>query len=291
MIDLRHFMYFLAVAEELHFGRAAERLSISQPGLSRQIRQMEELLGVALFERDKRHVALTSAGEYLKGEVIYMTNHLEEVKKQVRRMDQGIEGELRVGFLGSAMQVIPDLLLRINELYPAINTSLEEMANKDQITALEKDEIDIGFVRLGRLPRGIQSKTVFTDTFSLVVPHQHPINAKNFKSMKQVAREHFILFSAEYSAYYYDQIMSICEDQGFQPNVSHKSVHALTIFKLVESGLGVAIVPTTLQQGFDLGIRFIELKSIRQQAVLSAVWREQNRNPVLKKVVTLIAKM
>ena len=284
-LELRHFKYFMAVAEELHFRKAAERLHISQPGLSRQIRQMEEILDAELFVRDKRNVVLTPAGAYLKDEIAFILNHLEFTKRHVSMIDKGSEGELRIGFLGSAMQnVIPELLLRMNKEFPKLKSSLEEMSNHDQVKAIQEDELDIGFVRLARVPDGLYRQPVFTDTFSLVVPKSLNLDVSNFKGIEQVAQENFILFSADYSSDYYNKIMSICDDAGFVPKVSHKSVHAQTIFKLVESGLGIAIVPTSLQHGYDLAIRFIELKNIPQEAVLSVIWKKDNRNPALQRV-------
>ncbi|WP_024769118.1 LysR family transcriptional regulator [Aquimarina macrocephali] len=288
-IELRHFTYFMAVAEELHFRKAADRLFISQPGLSRQIKQMEEIIGVALFVRSKRKVTLTAAGVYLKKELDYIFNHIDFTIRQTRLIDKGSDGEIRIGFLGSAIQtIIPALLVKANEEYPNIQFSLEEMSNYLQVEGIVKDQLDLGFVRLARVPDGIEIKTVHTDTFSLVLPMNHHLNEKTFKSVKQVADEHFILFSSDYSSVYYDKIMSICEDKGFSPIVSHKSVHAQTIFKLVESGLGVAIVPTSLQQGFDLGVKFLEIPKISQKAILSVIWKKDNRNPALQQILKFL---
>lgn len=284
--ELRHLTYFLAVAEELHFRKAAERLFISQPGLSRQIKQMEEMLGVTLFVRDKRNVKLTPAGMYLKKEVAYIFNHLDFTLKQTKLVDEGISGEVRIGFLGSAMQsVLPDLLIKADEVLPKIQFSLEELSNSAQVEALEKDQLDLGFVRLARVPETLQLKPVFTDRFSLVIPSGHKLNKDSFTSIAQVSEEHFILFSSDYSSLYYDQIMSICEDKGFTPKVSYKSVHALTIFKLVESGLGVAIVPSSLQLGFDMRVKFLEIPNIPQEATLYACWKKDNRNPALQPIL------
>ena len=284
-IELRHFTYFLAVAEELHFRKAAERLFISQPGLSRQIKQMEDIIGAKLFIRNKRNVRLTAAGIYLKKEIDYIFNHIDFTIKQTGLMDKGIEGEIRIGFLGSAIQtVIPNLLVQSDREFPGIQFSLEEMSNYDQVEALVKDQLDIGFVRLARVPEGFQMKTVETDTFSLVLPKAHLLNQQNFESIEQVAQEHFILFSSGYSSLYYNTIMSICEDKGFTPIVSHKSVHAQTIFKLVENGLGVSIIPTSLQHGFNLNVKFLEIPNIPQKAELSVIWKEDNRNPALEKL-------
>lgn len=282
-IKLRHFNYFLAVAEELHYRKAAEKLFISQPGLSTQIKQMESILGVKLFERDKKKVSLTAAGSFLKGEVEFIMNHLKQTKRHLKLIDEGHLGEIRIGFLGSAMQkVIPNLLLNLKAKSPEVHTSLEELTNHAQISALLKDKLDIGFVRLARVPNGLNIKPVFEDTFSLVVPIDFHIDTHNFKGMHQLAESDFILFSQDYSSLYYDTIMSICEDAGFTPKVSHKSVHALTIFKLVENRLGISIVPTALQYGFKMNVKFIELKKIKQKAILFVAWKSDNRNPVLQ---------
>jgi len=175
-IELRHLTYFLAVAQELHFRKAAEKLFISQPGLSRQIKQMEEILETQLFERNKKKVALTPAGHYLKGEVEYIFNHMEKVERQLKLMGDGNSGEIRIGFLGSAMQqVIPKLLLQIKDEYPKVKTSLEELSNFAQVDAVLNDQLDIGFVRLSRVPSTLEMKIVFTDTFSLVLPERYPM--------------------------------------------------------------------------------------------------------------------
>lgn len=288
-LELRHYKYFQAVAEELNYRKAAEKLYISQPGLSRQIKQMEEILGAPLFERTKRKVSLTPAGNFLKKEIDFLMNHLELTKKQVQKIHLGEKGEVRIGFLGSAMQkVIPELLVKMNKQYPELKTSLEEMSNISQVSCLEKDKLDLGFVRLARVPPGLKLKPVFEDTFSVVLPKGHRLNSKNFKGVDQLQDEDFILFSSDYSQLYYDKIMSICEDKGFTPKVSHRSVNAPTIFKLVENRLGIAIVPSSLQHGFDFDIKFLEIPNVPQRTTLSAVWKENNRNPALNNLIELI---
>ncbi len=288
-LELRHFNYFLAVAEELHYRKAAENLCISQPGLSRQIKQMEEILDVKLFVRSKKKVALTAAGEYLKGEMEFILNHLDVTKKQLKHISEGNFGEVRIGFLGSAMQeVIPDLLIGLKENFPGIKSSLEELSNTAQMNAIMRDKLDMGFVRLARVPDGVNIQPVYTDTFSVVLPELYPMLTRDFKDVGQLAEENFILFAQDYSPLYYDTVMSICEDAGFTPKVSHKSVHAQTIFKLVENNLGIAIVPTSLQYGFQMKVKFIELRNIPQRAILSVVWKEDNRNPALRHCINLL---
>ena len=288
-LELRHFKYFLAVADELHFRKAAEKLCISQPGLSRQIKQMEEIVATPLFLRNKKKVSLTPAGAYLKTEVEFILNHLEITQKQIQLIAAGNFGEIRIGFLGSAMQtIVPDLLLKLKERFPQIKTSLEELSNNAQVNAILKDKLDIGFVRLARVPEGLGMKTVLKDSFSVVLPENHILNTDTFKSIGQLAEEEFILFSQDYSALYFDTVMSICEDAGFTPKVSHKSVHAQTIFKLVENNLGIAIVPTSLQYGFKMGVKFIELSKIKQRAELAVIWKKDNRNPTIKHCLNLV---
>jgi DNA-binding transcriptional LysR family regulator len=288
-MELRHLIYFQAVAEELNYRKAAERLFISQPGLSRQIKQLEELLGVQLFERDKKHVELTTSGAFLKAEVDFVINHLESTRSQLKLIESGKVGELRIGFLGSASnRVLPELLNRINTEQPLITTSLEELSNSVQVEMILKDKLDLGFVRLASVPEDLEMKSVLRDTFSLVVPKNHPIEQLKFQSVSQFKNESFILFSSDYSNYYYEQIMSICRDSGFSPKIRHKSVHALTIFRLVENGLGVAIVPTSLKDGYDLKVRFMEIPGIPQFTELSVIWKPANRNPALKNLLPLV---
>jgi DNA-binding transcriptional LysR family regulator len=288
-LEFRHLTYFLAVAEELHFRKAAEKLFISQPGLSRQIKQMEELLQAKLFLRNNKKVELTPAGHYLKGRAEDIFKQLRETKRELQQIGDGDTGELRIGFLGSAMQnVIPRLLVSVKEKYPKIRTSLEERSNLEQVDAILKDELDIGFVRLDRVPAELQMQTVFEDTFSLVLPESYPMLTREYNGMERFSEDDFILFSQEYSPYYYDTIMGICADAGFKPKVSHKSVHAHTIFKLVENKLGIAIVPTALQSGFQMRVKFIELKNLKQRAKLSVIWKKENANPVLKNCMDLL---
>jgi DNA-binding transcriptional LysR family regulator len=220
-----------------------------------------------------------------------LLNQLEQVWAQVQALDQGARGEVRMGFVGSAMQaVIPDLMVRMNKEFPGINFSLAEIAINHQINALQDGVLDIGFVRIDRAPAGMVMLPVEEDHFSLVLPADHPVGPDNFRDMSQFREEHFIMFSSSYSPTYYDTVMSICEDNGFRPRVSHKSVHANTIFRLVECGLGVAIIPDGFRQGFSLNVKFIELLKIPQRTVLSAIWRQDNRNPALGKLVEMLRR-
>lgn len=288
-IEIRHLKYFLAVAEELHFRKAAERLFISQPGLSRQIKKMEEELGLQLFERLNKKVYLTLAGTYLKNEITLSLRNLENVLEHAKLLHHGMVGKIKFGYVGSAMQnVVPSLLVRIREKYKDIQFGLKEMDNPKQIKALLSKEIDLAFIRMEKVPRGLKVQAVFEDTFSLVLPKDHPIDAHNFKSLSQFKNESFIFFEPSYSPEYFEKIMDIFKSSGFAPIISHNSVHASTIYRLVENKLGISIVPSILESGFNMDVKFIKLNKIPQRTILSVAWNPTNRNPMLKNILEFI---
>ncbi|WP_298237900.1 LysR family transcriptional regulator [uncultured Algibacter sp.] len=282
-IELRHLRYFLAVAEDLHFRKASEKLFISQPGLSRQIKQMEDDLGIQLFERHNRKVKLTKVGLYLKTEIARNLKSLDHILSHAKLLNKGIVGDLKFGYVGSAMQeIIPNSLIKFQKENPKALFGLKEMDNQRQIEGLLLEDIDIGFVRLDRVPKGIKVKTILTENFCLVLPKNHVINARNFKSLNQLKDDSFILFDPTYSSSYYEKVMQIFDDAGFSPIITHNTIHAGSIFKLVENNFGISIVPKSLQSSNEEGVKFIELKNITQKTTLSAVWNQENRNPMLK---------
>lgn len=286
-IELRHLQSFLILAKELHFRKAAGKLFMSQSGLSKQIQQLENQLGVVLLERDRRNVRLTKSGIYLKEQVFFLEGFLNQTFNHLKNIAAGLEGEIKLGFVGSAMQeVIPKLIKKCNAAYPDIHFSLDEMSNQAQIAAIQRYEIDLGFVRLNSVPPDIALQPIQQEHFALVVPKGNKIQSHNFKSLRQFKKESFILFSSDYSSNYYNNIMSIFTDARFTPKVSHKSIHANTIFRLVESGLGVAIVPLSLTLGASLAIdiEIIELVNIPQRAILSVAWKKDRYYPVLDKL-------
>ncbi len=290
-IEFRHIKYFLAVAEDLHFRKAAERLFISQPGLSRQIKHMENDLGILLFERHNRKVALTKSGKYLQKELTKNLKSLEQIFSHAKLLNDGVGGDLKFGYVGSAMQkIIPNLLVKFREEHPDVVFSLKEMDNEKQIEGLLGHDIDMGFVRLERVPRGLEFTPILKENFCLVLPMNHPINSTNFNSLSQLKDESFILFDPKYSASYYEKVMQIFDDSGFSPIVSHNTIHASSIYKLVENNFGISIVPKSLQFENHAGIQFIELKDIPQKTVLSVVWNKENRNPILNTIIKLIER-
>ncbi len=288
-IELRHFRYFLAVAEDLHFRKAAERLFISQPGLSRQIKQMEDDLNIQLFVRHNRKVELTPAGLYLKNELTRNLKKLDNILDYAKLLQEGKQGRLDFGYVGSAMQdIIPNLLIQFKKEHPNTQFGLKEMDNQKQIDSLLSHDIDVGFVRLDQVPRGLTTKPILKESFCLVLPKEHSINNTNFKGLHQLKNEPFILFDPSYSPSYYEKIMQIFNEHNFTPIVSHNTIHAASIYKLVENGFGLSIVPKSLQKGYDMNVKFIELNNIPQKTTLSVVWDKNNRNPILASLLEKI---
>lgn len=288
-IEFRHLSYFKVLAEELHFRKAAEKLFISPSALSQQISQLEDILQAPLFERTNKKVTLTDAGRLLHGEVTQLFNKLNSTINNLELLKKGSSGQVGIGFVASAMQsVLPGLLKRFNKEWPDIKFQLEELTNKEQLNSLQQDEIDIGFMRSNQVSENMMIRSVLRETFSLVLPASHPMTARKFKNIGQLKDESFILFPNDQSQLYYQQILHLCADHGFVPKISHKAIHAPAVFRLVENGMGLSILPSSLSSEHLPGIRFIELKNIPQQTELYAVWKKDNTNPALQFLLKLL---
>lgn len=288
-LELRHLNYFKILATELHYRRASELLFISQSALSQQIKQLEQILKVTLFDRSNKKVVLTDAGTLFYRDVQQVMNKLETAVVHLKLYKEGNTGQIGIGFVASAMEsVLPSLLKKFNTDCPNIKFQLDELSNSDQLVALQNESVDLGFMRSNHLPEGFTSQKVYTETFSLVLPENHPMVKAKFKHIGQLKDEFFILFPNEQSQLYYQQILSLCADQGFAPKVAHRSIHAPTIFRLVENGMGLSIIPTSLAAGNYPNIRFIELKGIPQQTSLYAVWKKENTNPALPYLLEML---
>lgn len=291
-IELRHLLYFKTVAEELHFRRAAERLFIAQPGLSRQIKQLEDYYQTKLFVRDKRNVELTETGLYLKKEVDLIFNQLSNIKGHIEKIAEGKISSLKLGFIGSAVQaILPQLLVELKQKQPLIDITLNELSNEVQLNLLNKQELDFGFVRINETSMGLKSIPILTEHFSLVVPKNRFNKIKGKINLKDFSKESFILFSKEYSNSYYELVMSIFEDHGFSPHVTLRTVNALSIFNLVSQGLGVAIVPSSLKKGYHTHVDFLELNHLPQRTTLSLIWNRKNRNPGIPLMLEIVEKL
>jgi DNA-binding transcriptional LysR family regulator len=277
------------LAQELHFRKAAEKLYISQSALSKQIMQLERLLECQLFSREKKKIKLSPSGIFLRDQLVNIYAGFDKMLENLEYLNKGMVGKINIGFVGSAMQnIIPKLLITAKDHYPEIKFSLDELSISDQIKKLENGSLDIGFVRLSRIDEPLKLHPIYEDSFSLVVPADYPIKSINKKAITSLNRENFILFEQSYSPMYYEKIMSICDELALVPQVSHTSVHAGTIFRLVENKMGISIVPSTLADGFDMKIKLIPLKKIRHKAILSMAWNTNNLNPCLSNVLKLM---
>ncbi|WP_397363872.1 LysR family transcriptional regulator [Olleya sp. R77988] len=282
-IEIRHLQYFLALADSLHYRLAAENLFISQSALSQQIQRLEIFLGEKLFKRHNRKVALTQSGEFFREEALIIINQLNTSMERWRYRVEGGEGILKIGFVASAMYTfLPKVIKRFSDECPGIKFHLEELSNKNQLDALDKKQLDICFVRSKKYLKDMKNISVFKENLTLVLPDNHPINKKNFKNIAQLKDESFILFPNNQSDLYYQQILNLCNEHDFTPQIKHRSIHGPTIFKLVESGLGVSIIPNSLKDVHNSKVKYIELKKIKQKTELFAVWSTSNDNISLR---------
>lgn len=290
-IELRHLIYFKQLAEELHYRKAAEKLFISQSALSQQIKQLEQLLQISLFDRTNKKVALSESGKSLYIDAIQVLNKVEVALTNLELIKIGNTGQLRIGFVASAMQsILPGLLKNFHTACPNIKFQLDELNNKEQLSALKNEELDLGFMRSNHVGPEYHIRSVYKETFSLVLPKNHPIDTETFVNMAQFKDEAFILFPNDQSQLYYQQIINLCADQGFAPKIAHRSIHAPTIFKLVAYGMGISIVPSSLANVENKEIKFIELKAITQRTELYAVWKKKNHNPALPYLLEMLVK-
>ena len=253
---------------------------------------MESSLGILLLERDNRNVNLTAAGQYLKTEIAGQMGRLDQILHNAKLIHDGLKGELKLGYVGSAMQkIIPQLLVEYKKNQEDILFHLNEMDNHIQVDKLIHNQLDLGFVRLQRIPRVLSSYEVLNEPFCLVLPIGHPLEAQSFEDMSQLKNESFILFDQHYSSSYYEKVMQIFDDCRFTPIVSHNTIHSNSIYKLIENGFGVSIVPNSLKTNNLKNIKFIDLDHLPQRTTLSAVWRADNSNPILSQFITAIKAM
>lgn len=288
-LEVRDFEYFLVLAQVLHFKKAALHLNITQSALSQKIRRLESLLGKELFIRTSRKVALSKAGKLFRKEAQIIVNQIYHSMERWTLSTDGIEGLLRIGFVGSAMRhYLPPILQTFISTHPNIKFYLDDASNQYQIDNLENNNLDIGFIRSANVPAFMTIKSVYEECFSVVLPKSHPVTKRNFRDMSVFSEESFILWPSQASEMYFQKILDICRDAGFSPNISHRALHGPSIFKLVESGLGVSIVPSSLKDEKNYQIRFIDLVDIPQRTELFAVWNSDHSNEALDYLLELL---
>jgi len=243
-IEVRHLRYFLAVAETLHFSKAAERLGMAQPPLSQQIKRLEELIGHRLFDRTTRGVKLTLAGQLLADRARSTLEKIQDDLEQVRRLGRGEEGTLTVGFSGSVMFTeLPAAIEAYRRRYPKVELRLREMTTHAQIPALLDGTLDLAFMRDGDPTTGIQMTTVLEERYIAVLPEGHRLARKRSLRVADLRHEPFIFFARWMGPLAFDRTMACCEHSGFRPNIVQDAPQWPTLVRLVAAGLGVSLAP------------------------------------------------
>ena len=261
MIELRHFRYFLAVAEQLHFGRAAEQLHMAQPPLSTQIRQLEEMLDVQLFVRSKRKVELTEAGQVFVDEAQRVMAAVTRATTAARQASEGVRGRLRLGFASSApFGIFPQVLRNYRQAYPNVILELQESGSAEQLLALQERRLDFGFVRLPASATNIHIQAIDREAMILALPESHPLSCQQPLRLQQFSQDHFIIFPRRDGPGIYDRILGWCQQAGFTPRIVQEVGQMHAIVGLVGAGLGVAMVPESLQTVHARGVVYRHLE-------------------------------
>jgi DNA-binding transcriptional LysR family regulator len=281
-LEFRHLRYFLALAEELHYGRAAQRLAISQPPLSVAIQQLEASVGARLFDRDSKGVRLTPAGAAFRGSAQALIDRAEDACALARDVQAGEVGRLRVGFVGSTLfNGLSGWLKNFQAAHPKVEVVVVELNSQDQIDALLHDELDLGLVHTDRLPPALASAPLYTEPFVACLPAAHPLAAQPRIALPSLGEQPFILFSRKGSPDYHARIVDICRRHGFYPRLQHEGRHWLSVVSLVAQGLGVSIVPAAFQRAGLQGAVFRPLDGEVEASAVFAAWR-QDADPVLR---------
>lgn len=289
-LDPRLLRYFITVAEERHFGRAAARLHISQPPLSYAIRQLEENVGARLLARTSRHVELTDAGQVLYREALILLRQAEDVRTLVRQVDAGLRGRLRIGFVGSMLyRGLPALLNAMRAELPDVEHVLTELNSHDQIEAVRRGDQDLGFIHANPVPAGVLARDLLAEPFVICLPEGHPLARRRSLRLAELASDDFVFFARAASPSYYEMVLSMCVSAGFMPAIRHEVRHWFSVASLVSQGLGVSIVPACLSRSGLAGTRFIAFEH-QTRSVSQVIWPDTSRSPLQERAVALVAR-
>lgn len=281
-IELRHLRYFVAVAEELHFGRAARRLGITQPPLSLQIQRLEANLGVTLFERTNRRVQLTPAGRTLLEEGKHLIADFMTVADAARRAARGETGSLTVAFAASVMFLaLPSIIQTFRQQFPNVRLELRELPTGPQLSALRAGELDIGFLRQPPRDAELVTETMMKENLVLAVSKRHELAGRKKLRLTDVANEDFVLFPRDLAPGLYAHVLAVCAEAGVHPRIVQTSRELYTTISLVEAGLGVTIIPESVQQMGWRGVRYYPIESPSAVTRIDAAWRSDNRSTIL----------
>jgi DNA-binding transcriptional LysR family regulator len=287
-MELRHLRYFVAVAEELHFRRAAERLHMSQPPLSQQIRALEDEVGVQLLDRDRRGVALTAPGRAFLAEARNAIGAADHAVETARRVGRGELGDLSVGFVGSTMYGrVPEFLRAFREERPGVGVRLREMTSSAQIAALAAREIDIGFLRPPVAAEGITVETLFEEPLVVALPADHRLASRRRVDVRRLREDAIVILSPEDAPGVYAATEATLADAGVVPNVVQTVTELQTAVGLVAAGLGVTFVPASLMTLNRTGIVYRPLNPKARTVGFALAYRATDRPPVVRAFLDL----
>jgi DNA-binding transcriptional LysR family regulator len=283
-IELRHLRYFVAVAEELHFGRAALRLNLAQPPLSQQIRKLEELLGYPLFIRTSRSVSLTSAGEALLQRARRMLRNVQRDIDETRSIGRGDVGSLHVGFVGSAMlTMLPRIFRSYGEAYPRVKLHLHESFTAMVIEGLENGSLDAGILRDGDPVEGFEVITILAEPFVAVVPSTHPCAKQKSISVASLRDDPFVYYPRTAGARAYEKPLTLCEEHGFRPQIVQEASHWLSILRLVGAGLGVTLAPACVRRIATEEVVCLPLRGAKAVSNIELAWLAGDTRPIVER--------
>ncbi|WP_137145346.1 LysR family transcriptional regulator [Mycolicibacterium sp. CR10] len=289
-MELRHLRYFRAVAEELHFGRAAERLHIAQPPLSQQIRQLERELQVTLLTRTTRSVELTPAGRAYLLRAVAILDDVDDAGEQARRISDGLEGRLVIGCVGSATySLLPRLVRTLRETLPGVEVSVRgEMLAPAQLLALQAGEIDLALLRPPVRQPGVATEVIRRDRLLAALPAGHPLAAREELSVADLRDEEFVAHASHGRSVMSSILAAACADAGFVPNVRHEVTETSTLVTLVAAGLGVAIVPAPTAALDIAGVDYRPLTPTALGVDLLAGTLTTTENPLIDNVIATL---
>lgn len=291
-MELRHLRYFVILAEELHFGRAAERLHIAQPPLSQQIRQLEAELGFQLFHRTKRTVQLTEAGQIFLGQAQAILRQLEQAIQVGRQTSRGEFGQLVIGFVSSAAyNVLPPILRAFRSRVPGVSLELHELTSHQQFQYLREGRIDIAFLRPPVEENAFNFEIVFQEPLIVALPESHLLVTQASVSLRSLSTEPFILFPRAIAPGVYDQIISLCQQANFSPTVVQSAIQLQTIVSLVAAEMGIAIVPQSLQHLQRTGVVYKPILEPTTNIAIAMLWRHKDMSPTVQRFLEVVTRV
>jgi DNA-binding transcriptional LysR family regulator len=291
-LEFRHLRYFQAVAEELSFTRAAERLHIAQPPLSLQIRQLEEDLGVQLIERAERPLRLTDAGKQLLKRASEILSSVQAAVNEVRRIGRGMTGKLSIGFAGSAMyNFLPNILNTYRDLYPEIDLSFIELLACQIKDALEAREIDVGFSRPGiEARKKIEQRVLLEEPMVVAVPERHPFAAQTRVPVHALDAQNVVLYPRYPLPSITDLVLQRLEATGVHIVVVQEVTNLQTALGLTAAGVGITFVPAGVGQFRRAGVRFVQLDPAILTSPMTVVWLKDATSAALENFLTIVER-